>query len=107
MFQKVIQANGEKQNTDVMNLFIFTLRDAILEWGENFMQSHPSCNFSKFEATFCKPYYIVQNDEHVYMALRVIKQGNNEKVEVYYEHIFKLANYLQHKANESLLTTLL
>jgi hypothetical protein len=39
------------------------------------------------------------------MALRVIKEGNNKKVEVYYEWIFKLANYLQHKVNDNLLTT--
>jgi hypothetical protein len=39
------------------------------------------------------------------MALvRVIKHATNEKVEVYYEFILKLANYLQHKAHDSLLT---
>jgi hypothetical protein len=41
------------------------------------------------------------------MAFRVIKHGNNEKVEVYYEWILKLANYLQHKANDNLLTSFL
>jgi hypothetical protein len=40
------------------------------------------------------------------MALKVIKQGNDKRVEVYYEWIFKLANCLQHKANDILLTTL-
>jgi hypothetical protein len=39
------------------------------------------------------------------MALKVIKQGNNEKVKVYFEQILKLANCLQHKANDNLLTT--
>jgi hypothetical protein len=39
------------------------------------------------------------------MALRVIKQGSDEKVEVYYEWTLKLANYLQHKADDNLLTT--
>jgi len=38
------------------------------------------------------------------MALRVIKQGNDERVEVYYEWILKLANCLQHKM-DNLLTT--
>jgi hypothetical protein len=41
----------------------------------------------------------------MYMALRVIKQGGNEKVGVYYERILKLTNYLQHQAYDSLLTT--
>jgi hypothetical protein len=39
------------------------------------------------------------------MALKIIKQGNNEKVKVYYEWILKLANCLQHKADDNLLTT--
>jgi hypothetical protein len=41
------------------------------------------------------------------MALRVIKQGNHKRVEVYYEWILKLANCLQHKANDNLLITFL
>jgi hypothetical protein len=62
-------------------------------------------HFLELEVAFCKPYYIVQNDELVYMALRIIKQGNNKRVEVYYEWIFKLTNCLQHKANDNLLIT--
>jgi hypothetical protein len=41
------------------------------------------------------------------MALRIIKQTPDEKVEVYYERILKLANYLNHKTNDSLFITLL
>jgi hypothetical protein len=88
-----------------MNLFCFTLRDAILEWGENFMQFHPSCTFLELEVAFCKCYHTIQNDEQVYMALRAIKQNNDEKVGVYYEQILKLANCLQHKMDNNLLTT--
>jgi hypothetical protein len=39
------------------------------------------------------------------MTLKIIKQGNNEKVKIYYERILKLANYLQHKVDDNLLTT--
>jgi sugar phosphate permease len=52
--------NGEKRDADIMNLFCFTLRYAILEWGENFMQSHLGCTFLESESTFCKCYYIVK-----------------------------------------------
>jgi hypothetical protein len=38
------------------------------------------------------------------MTLWVIKQGGDEKVEVYYEHILKLANYFQHQTYDNLLT---
>ncbi len=58
------------------------------------MQSHSGYIFLELEATFCKQYCTVQNNEHVYMALKVIKHGNDEKVEVYYEQILKLANCL-------------
>ncbi len=33
-------------------------------------------------------------DEQVYMAFQMIKQGGDKKVEVYYECMLKLANYL-------------
>jgi hypothetical protein len=39
------------------------------------------------------------------MAFRIIMQGGDEKVEVYYEWILKLAIYFQHKPNDNLLTT--
>ncbi len=66
------------------------------------MQSHPSCIILKLEIAFCKRYCTIRNDEQIYIALRVIKQSNIEKVEVYYDWIFKLANCL--KANNNLLT---
>jgi hypothetical protein len=53
------------------------------------MQFQPSCIFLELEATFCKRYCTIQNDEHVYMALRVVKQGYNEKFDIYYERILK------------------
>jgi hypothetical protein len=37
IFHKAIQANGEKNNVDIINLFCFTLCDAIFEWGENLL----------------------------------------------------------------------
>jgi methenyltetrahydromethanopterin cyclohydrolase len=47
----------------------------------------------------------VQTNEHVYMALRVVKQATSEKMEVYYECILKLANYLHHKIDNNLFMT--
>jgi hypothetical protein len=87
MFWKAIQATSEKWDIDIMNLFCFTLKDVISEWGKNFMQFHLGCTILELEVAFYKWYHIVQNDEQVYMVLKVIKQGNDEKVEVYYEQI--------------------
>jgi len=39
------------------------------------------------------------------MALKVVKQAADEKVEVYYECILKLANYVHHKINGNLFMT--
>ncbi len=36
--------------------------------------------------------------------MKYMKQENNEKVEVYYERLLKLANKLQHKITNSFLT---
>jgi len=69
------------------------------------MKAHQICKFEELEAMFCKHYWKVQMDEQVYMELWVIKRGRDEKVEVYYECILKLANNLQHQANDNLMTT--
>jgi hypothetical protein len=71
------------------------------------MLSHARCTFEELETTFYKHYQKVQNDEQVYMVLCMIKQRTNKKMEMYYGWIFKLANCLQDKANESLFTTLI
>jgi hypothetical protein len=35
VFKKVIKINGEMVEANIVNLFGFTLRDSISEWGEN------------------------------------------------------------------------
>jgi hypothetical protein len=49
VFKKVIQANGEYNNFDIVNFFYFTLKAGISKWEENFMQSQPSCSFVDLE----------------------------------------------------------
>jgi hypothetical protein len=71
------------------------------------MLSHAICAFEELETTFYECYQKVQNDEQVYMALCMVKQGTNKKTEVNYGWILKLANCVQDKANESLFTTLI
>jgi hypothetical protein len=41
VFKKAIKTNGETLEADI-NLFIFTFRDSIFEWGENYVQDHPN-----------------------------------------------------------------
>jgi hypothetical protein len=60
------------------------------------MRTHPVCKFEELETAFRKQYQKVQMDEQVYMALQMINQGGDEKVEVYYEHILKLTNCFQY-----------
>jgi len=54
VFKKVIKANGERVEADIINLFGFTLKDSIFEWGENYVQNHPNCIFEEFRQAFCK-----------------------------------------------------
>jgi len=61
------------------------------------MHYHPKCTFVELKVVFCNYYRKVQTNEHVSMALRVIKQT----AEVYYECILKLTNYLHHKINDN------
>jgi hypothetical protein len=48
----------------------------------------------------------MKNDEEVYMQLWNIQQQIAKRVEVYYEHLLKLTNYLQVKATNVFLTTI-
>jgi hypothetical protein len=54
VLKKAIKANGEIVESDIINLFGFTLRDSIFEWGENDIHDHPNCIFEELEQTFCK-----------------------------------------------------
>jgi hypothetical protein len=69
VFKKVIKANGETLETNIINLFGFTLRDNIFEWGKNYVKYHPNCTFKELEQVFCKQFIIVKNDEEVDMQL--------------------------------------
>jgi hypothetical protein len=70
VFQKAIKANGETVESNIINLFGFTLKDNIFEWGENYVQNHPNCIFEDLEQTFCKQFRTIKNDEEVYMQLQ-------------------------------------
>jgi hypothetical protein len=83
-------------------LFGFTFKDSISKWGENFVQDHPNCTFEELEQTFCKWFKIMKNDKEVYM--QNIQQQIVEHVEVYYEHLLKLANCLQVRTTYVFLT---
>jgi hypothetical protein len=67
VFKKAIKTNGEIVEVDIINLFGFTLKDNIFEWGENYVQNHPDYTFEKLEQTFYKRFKTLKNDEDVYM----------------------------------------
>jgi len=94
VFKKAIKSNGETMEINIINMFSFTFKDNICEWGENFIISYPNYTFEKLEQTFCKQLRIVKNDVKVYMQLQNIQQQTIECVEVYYECLLKLTNYL-------------
>ncbi len=78
-----------------MNLCYFTFKDVISKWGNIFIQSHLNCGVTKLTTAFYKRYWIVQNDEQVYMVVKVIKQGRIEKDDIYYKiKESKLTNFL-------------
>jgi 3-keto-L-gulonate-6-phosphate decarboxylase len=67
VFKKVIKAYKKTVKVDIINLFNFTLKNNILEWGENFVHDHPNCTFEELEQTFHKHFQTMKNDEKVSM----------------------------------------
>jgi hypothetical protein len=61
VFNKAIQANGETMEVDIINLFGFTLRASIFEWGENY-ETIQTTFFEELEQAFCKRFKTVKND---------------------------------------------
>jgi hypothetical protein len=74
VFKKTIEANSEIMETNIIDLFGFTLRDNISEWGKNFVQNHPNYTFEELEQVFYKHFQNVKNDEKVYMQLKNLQQ---------------------------------
>jgi len=69
VFKNAIKANGETMEADIINLFGFTLRNNIFEWGENYVQNHPNYISKELEQAFYQRFKMVKNDEEVYMQL--------------------------------------
>ncbi len=67
VFKKAIKTNGEIVEANIINLFSFTFKNNIFEWGENYIQDHTNCTFEELEQTFFKRFRTVKNDEEVYM----------------------------------------
>jgi len=104
VFKATIRVNGKIEYAKIVNMFSFTFRDFVFDWCNNYMGDYPNCTFAKLQLTFCKQFRTFQNDEQVYLQLKNMKQKKNEKVEVYYAILLKLANSLQHRTTYSFLT---
>jgi hypothetical protein len=60
----------------------------------------PNYTFKKLEKTLYKHFQIVKSDEEFYMQLKNFQLQVGRWVKAYYEHLLKLANCLQVKAND-------
>jgi hypothetical protein len=67
VFKNAIKANGETMEVDIINLFGFTFRDNISEWGENYVQDHPNCTFEEFGTNILQVFRTIKNDHEFYM----------------------------------------
>jgi hypothetical protein len=104
VFKATIKANSEIDDAKIINLFIFTFKNTMSNWCNNYLGDYPNCTFVELQLACCKRYIKDQNDEQVYLQLKNMKQEKNERMEVYYERLLKLANSLKHKTTDSLLT---
>ncbi len=96
VFKVVIKANSEIIDEEITNLFNFTLKDNTYDWCNKYMRDNPNCRFVDLEQTFYRRYQTMQNDEHVYLQLKNLKQESTERVEVYYERLFNCVIIYKH-----------
>jgi len=99
-----MKVNAQTFKEYIINVFSYMLKDTALDWCHNYMLEFPNHTFLELTKTFCKHHWKTQNDEQIYMELKNMKQNNIERVEVYYEHIQKLAHGLQVLTTNNFLT---
>jgi hypothetical protein len=76
-----------KQSKLTSLTFLVLLSEIVfLNWEKNIQE--------ELEQAFCKWLRTMKNDEEVYMQLRNIQQKTTKCVEVYYERLLKLIDYL-------------
>ena len=78
-----------------MTHFYTTLTGTVQRQADDYMDMHPSCTWEQFKVAFKKHYREQQMDEQVYATLKTLKQGDNDRVEDYYECFMKLIRCLQ------------
>ncbi len=52
VLKKAIKVNGETMEDDIINLFGFTFRDNISEWGEKYVRDHLNCTLKRWSKHF-------------------------------------------------------
>jgi hypothetical protein len=103
VFKATIRTNGETKDVKIINIFSFTFKDIVSDWCNNYMGDYPNYTFAKLQL-FCYKWFIIfQNDEQLYLQLKNMKEEKNERVEVYYDRLLKLANSLQHRTIDNFL----
>ncbi len=61
------------------------------------MWNHRNYKFVELEQVFCRWYWIVQNDEHVYLKVQKFEaKANKKSKDVLNERLLKLANSFKH-----------
>jgi hypothetical protein len=55
---------------NIINLFNFTLKYHISEWGKKFVKIIPNYTFKELKKTFYKHFQTVKSDEEFYMQLK-------------------------------------
>ncbi len=81
VFYAIIRANGETFKEYIINTFSYKLKEMAPDWCHNYMSKFLDCTFFELTQMFYKCHWKTQNDEHIYMGLKDIKQGETKQVE--------------------------
>ncbi len=82
VFYVVIRANGETFKEYIINAFNYTLKEMASDCYHNYTSKFLDCTFFELTQMFYKCHWKIQNDEHIYMGFKNIKQGEIKQVEM-------------------------
>jgi hypothetical protein len=73
----IIRTNGKTSMEYIINAFNYKLKETTSKWFHNYMLKFLNYSFFELTKMFCKHRRKMQNDEHIYMKLKI---PNKEKL---------------------------
>lgn len=93
-FKQALRANGEIDDSEIVDLFGTTLKKGPQKWHDKFLRLNLATSLMELHNAFSKRYCKEQTNEQIYAAIKQLKMQPSEKVKEFYEPFMDLIDNL-------------